>query len=85
MTALRNRLGAVILLTSAALIAAACGDAPAVAGPAGAPAPSASPIVQPSGDASPDPSAVPAVTDGSPAPSATPDPGKPTTVDTPSV
>lgn len=59
MSALPNRFGAVVILLSVAFIAVACGDAPAVVGQAGAPAPTASPVVQPSSVASPDPSASP--------------------------
>src|SRR6476469_6039281 len=47
MSALLSRPRAAILITSVALIVAACGDAPAVVDPAGAPGRTAAPIVQP--------------------------------------
>ena len=80
MTARPSRQRAAILLMSVALIAAACGGAPAVVDPAGVPGPSAVPVVQPSSVTSPEPSVVPLVA-GTPSPSATPEPSGPATVD----
>ena len=84
MSALPSRQRAAILLMSVALIVAACGDAPAVVDPAGAPASTQTPSVQPSVVASSDPSTSPADPAG-PAASPTPEPNKAVTVDTPPV
>ncbi len=72
MSVLLDRPRAVILVMSAALVVAACGDAPAVVDPAGAPAPTATPTVQPFVDPSPDPSGAPAQGAVDPSPSPTP-------------
>ena len=83
MSALPNRQRAVILLASVALIVAACGNAPAVLDPAGAPGLSATPMARPAIVASPEPLGGVAAPDAPPAPSATPDPPKPSPVDSP--
>ena len=85
MSALLSRPRAAILITSVALIVAACGDAPAVVDPAGAPGRTAAPIVQPPVVTGPDPSSVPVEPGGPAGPSASPDTGKPAAVDTPPV
>ena len=85
MSALLSRPRAAILITSVALIVAACGDAPAVVDPAGAPGRTAAPIVQPPVVTEPDPSSVPVEPGGPAGPSASPDTGKPAAVDPPPV
>lgn len=77
MSALLRRQRAVILLMSVVLIVAACGGAPAVVDPAGAPAMTATPVVEPSVVASPNASVAPAQGAVDPTPSPTPTPTRP--------
>jgi hypothetical protein len=85
MSTLLSRQRTAIILVSVALIVAACGEAPAVVDPAGAPGATPTPIVQPSVVASAGPSASPADPADGPAASPTPHPSKAVTVDEPPV